>query len=342
MGSNGDAYPRIVMSGTDPDLPDQIPTGYEKYSDFQEMAKGVKAALHACWDGVMGRTVAMKTLIAPYADDKRERRRFLREARVTAQLQHPNTVPVYEIGSTDKGGLYFTMKRIAGSNFFQVLQRMSWSKDDSRNPEYLDRHLEIIMQICDALSYAHLHGVVHRDLKPENIWIGDFGEVVLLDWGVAKVWGQALHEHHSDPVDQDDDAADRDWSKLASTESQLQTLTMTGNRPGTPLYMSPEQVMGKPSLDERTDIFSMGVLIHEMLSLTEPFRGRTIGDTFDNILYSTPKIPSEARPDRGIPESLDNVVIKALAKKPEERYQNMREMLEDLELARRDLVRSMD
>ena len=122
VASQRDDYPQIILTGTDPDLPTDLDGNYAKYSDFQEMARGGKALLRSCWDSVMGRTVALKSLLPRFASDLRERRRFLREARVTAQLQHPNTVPVYEIGYDDQQCLYFTMKRIAGENLFQILQ----------------------------------------------------------------------------------------------------------------------------------------------------------------------------------------------------------------------------
>ena len=184
-------YPQIILTGTDPDLPTDFDGNFAKYSDFHEMARGGKALLRSCWDSVMGRTVALKSLLPRFADDLRERRRFLREARVTAQLQHPNTVPVYEIGYDDGQCLYFTMKRIAGENLFQILQRLSWRDAVTLEQYPLSVLLDVVTQACQALAYAHAHGVIHRDVKPENIWLGKFGEVILLDWGVAKVWGSA-------------------------------------------------------------------------------------------------------------------------------------------------------
>ncbi|GIS63303.1 MAG: hypothetical protein CM1200mP2_55280 [Planctomycetaceae bacterium] len=137
----------------------------------------------------MGRRVAMKTLLPDCADDPDERRRFLREARVTAQLQHPNPVPVYEMGRHEDGWLFFTMKCIAGEDLFKVLQRLSWSDNVTVEQFPTGRLVDIAVQACQACAYAHAHGVVHRDLKPENIWVGEFGEVIVLDWGVSKVWG---------------------------------------------------------------------------------------------------------------------------------------------------------
>ena len=330
MSGPVDSYPKIILSGTDPDLPLNFSNSFSKYTDFQEMARGGSALLQSCWDSIMGRTVAIKTLLPKASRDSRERRRFLREARVTAQLAHPATVPVYEIGKTDKGELYFTMKRIAGENLFKILQRLSWGDQVTEQEYPLDVLIDMTIQASQALAYAHVHGVIHRDVKPENIWVGKFGEVILLDWGVAKVWGQSDADAvPTEPLDH----------KLAtSRDVQLQTLTLEGQRPGTPLYMSPEAVLGNRNIDERTDIFSMGVLIYEMLTFSEPFRGPTIRHTFDNIINNPPIPPREKAPDRNIPEAVEQIVLKAVEKDPNARYQSMLHMLEDLRAARRDIL----
>ena len=336
-----DVYPKILLAGTDPDLPDVPPEGFAKYIHFHEMARGIKAVLYSCWDTMMGRSVAMKTLLPDFAQDKRERRRFLREARVTAQLQHPNTVPVYEIGRDDQSRLYFTMKRIAGENFFQVIKKLSKGNAKTVATYPLREQLHVVIQACQALAYAHAHGVIHRDVKPENIWIGRFGEVILLDWGVAKVWGmpdETGHMETEEPVKSGDEATRWEVNPLAtSPDEALGTLTQTGQRPGTPLYMAPEQV--NRYIDERCDVFSMGVLLSEMLTFHEPFRGRNVRETFDKILYSNPTPPSQAAPDRVIPESLDVVVAKAIAKRASDRYQSMPLLIDALNKCLADMLR---
>ena len=189
MTEKGDPYPKIILSGTDPDLPEPFPVGIDRYRDFVEMSVSGKCQLHSCWDRVTGRVVAMKRLLPEFALDQNERRRFLREARVTSQLQHPNTVPVYDIGKDENGTLYFTMKRIAGENLFEIIKRLAQG-DEATTEEYnLAALLDIVRRASLALAFAHNHGVIHRDVKPENIWVGRFAEVILLDWGVAKVWG---------------------------------------------------------------------------------------------------------------------------------------------------------
>ncbi len=309
---------KIILSGTDPELPEELPVGIDKYSDFKVMTRGVKAVLYSCFDGIVGRTVALKRLSSECALDPRERRRFLREARITAQLQHPNTVPVYEIGQ-GPGSLYFTMKKIAGENLFSILQRLSWGDVTTDKKYNLETRLDFIEQVALALAYAHVRGVIHRDVKPENIWIGDYGEVVLLDWGVAKVWGLP------------DEAASESESPLITSDQpgvDIQSLTITGQRPGTPLYMSPEQVQSHHTIDERSDIFSLGVVMYEMLSLKEPFRGRDLDETFDNILHLQPPPLQEQRPKAYFPKALESIVFKAIAKDRNERFETMLDLVE--------------
>ncbi len=311
----------IILSATDPDLPRNLPKGLARYKNFHLMARGANAMLRSCIDTVIGRTVAIKTLLPEIRNDRTERRRFLREARVTAQLQHPNTVPVYDIGDDLVEGLYFTMKRISGENFFEALKRIARGDEKTAQEYPVRRRIEIVISACQALAYAHMRGVIHRDFKPENIWVGNFGEVVLLDWGVAKVWGHA-----------DDNQPIRSSTlPMAGDSSQLQTLTNQGTRPGTPLYMSPEQVRGYRSIDERTDIFSAGVVLYEMLTLCEPFKGRTIDETFDNICRKELAPPSERAPGGDIPPAIDDVILRALAKRPGDRFTYMRELVDALQ-----------
>ncbi len=318
MPQSVESHSPILLSATDYKLPKTLPEGIDKYTNFREMTQGGTGVLRTCFDQITGRTVVMKSLRKQFQMDRQENRRLLREARVTAQLQHPNTVPVYEIGRDHQQGLYFTMKRVSGENLFTILSRVAKNVSETAEEFPLRRRVEIVATAGLALMYAHARGVIHRDIKPENIWVGNFGEVILLDWGVAKVWGQP-----------DDSPA----HPLLSSQQhyQVQALTMAGERPGTPLYMSPEQVnVNRATVDERSDIFSFGVVLYEVAALREPFRGRVIQETFENIIHDNPPPPSTARPEEHIPQSLDEVVRKAISKRPADRFQTMRQMLEAL------------
>ncbi|MEM0924779.1 MAG: serine/threonine-protein kinase [Planctomycetota bacterium] len=311
--------PHIILSGTDPDLPRRVSTSMERYTGLREIARGGNGLLRAAFDPITGRRIAIKTLHREHANDVNERRRMLREARVTAQLQHPHTVPVYDIGTDLLYGVYFTMKLISGENLFEVLKKIAHGDEATAASYPIGRRIEALVDACQALAYAHARGVIHRDVKPENIWLGNFGEVYLLDWGTAKVWGSI-----------DDQTLTRyDASKLQrAEEEQLMTLTGSGQRPGTPLYMSPEQIQGTRSIDERSDIFNVGVCMYELLAIREPFRGKNIDETFRNIISVDVPPPSECAPDRGIPPQADAIVMRAIQKKPAERFQSMREMIE--------------
>jgi serine/threonine-protein kinase len=305
-----DAYPKIYVSDTDVDFPSYQTMGFGRYSDFKPLATGGSAMLRTCRDKNLGRTVVMKTLHPHLANNEYMQSRFLREARVTAQLQHPVTVPVYDLGRDLEGRLYFTMKKVEGETVRSIIERQAAGDAQAIEQFDLERMLGVLVQVCSGLSYAHVHGVVHRDVKPENILVGAFGEAVLLDWGVAKVWAM-------------------DGDEAESRIMEHQVLTDVNQRPGTPLYMSPEQVRGGgDEIDQRTDVYSAGAVLYEILTLTEPLRGKQVQETFEKIVSEMPPPPRERAPGRRIPAELAEIAMRALAKKPADRFQTMQEMID--------------
>lgn len=292
----------IFVSEIEATPPPAVSNTFAKYVSFRPMTSGGKAILRVCKDTNLGREVVIKQLRPEFKDDVRELKRLLREARITAQLQHPGTVPVYEIGTDDEGSWYFTMKRVSGETLFQVLVRLSKTDDQAERFFTLNRLLGVFLQVCDTLAFAHSRGVIHRDIKPENVLIGFFGEVVLLDWGSAKVWGMP-------------------------NESGEDTIH---DRGGTPLYMSPEQVSGRWHIDERTDIWSLGVVLYELLAIREPFRGVNVRATLANIMTAAPESPSQRAPDRQVPSRLEEICLKAMAKEPSDRYTSVTEMAREV------------
>ena len=305
-------FRKIDAKETDRQLPKYFSNSFTRYSDLVDFSKGGSAVLRTCLDNNLGRTVVMKTLHSHLANREYARSRFLREARVTAQLQHPNTVPVYEIGQDLEGRLYFTMKKLEGETLRDILEKQILGDEETCRVYNLDRLLGILIQVCNALSYAHAHGVVHRDMKPENVHIGSFGEVILLDWGVAKVWAH-------------------DGDELEQAIMEHQELTDVGQRPGTPLYMSPEQVRGGGSeIDGRTDVYAIGAVLYEILTLKEPLRGERISETFEMILKEPPIPPEQRAPNRKIPSLLAAIAMRALEKAPVDRHQTMQELVEAL------------
>ena len=305
----------VMVSDIEGELPPTVSNAFAKYTDFKSLGEGGKASLVSCKDTNLGRRVVLKKLRPDIAEDQIELRRLIREARITAQLQHPATVPLYELGQDDAGNWFFAMKKIEGHTLFEIISGLA-QRDPEMEKEFdLNRLLGILTQVGDALNYAHVRGVIHRDIKPENVIVGMFGEVTLIDWGAAKIWGL--------PNDGDE--------------------TTHGQRGGTPLYMSPEQVTGGRLVDERSDIFSLGVVMYEMLAQREPFRGPNIRATFDNIISRQPVPPREAAPHRFIPVELEKICLNAIEKDPNDRFQNMRQFMSAINQYRADaLMRSSD
>ena len=330
----------LSISSTDIQLPSPRPHGLAKYRDLTEMARGGNGVLYAAYDQIVGRTVVLKMLLPEHRLDRGYRRRLLREARVTAQLEHPGTVPVHEIGEDDEYGIYYAMKRISGENFFSVLRQLAKGDEKVANAFPLHRRIEIIRDTCQTLVFAHAAGVIHRDVKPENIWVGNFGEVTLLDWGSAKVWGAPTLDEGRYAVDT---TPPSEFSLAPPSETvptskvkheertyELPTLTPANLLIGTPTYMSPEQIANR-DIDERSDVFSAGVCLYEAMAIAEPFRGKDRNETFENICMRQPTPPSERSPQHHIPKEADRIVSKAIAKQTASRYQTMRELITDLD-----------
>ena len=305
-----DKLTMVFVSDIEGEPPPQISNSFKKYAHFKALKTGGKARLVSCKDTNLGRRVVLKMLRPELSNDKIELRRLIREARITAQLQHPATAPLYELGQNERGDWFFAMKKIEGSTLFEIIVGLAKREEETEAAFDLNRLLGILTQVGDALAYAHVRGVIHRDVKPENIIVGMFGEVTLIDWGAAKVWGMGNEGG--------------EFTK--------------GQRGGTPLYMSPEQVLGNRLIDERTDIYSLGVVMYEMLCQSEPFRGRKTQETFHNILNREPKPPREVAPHRFIPIVLEEICLKAMQKRPEDRYQSMKEMMDAIQKFRSDAL----
>ncbi len=310
-----DGYPVISLKDTDRALSsDARIQNNTRYMYFKTIARGGKCVIQSCKDRFLGRVVCYKTLHSEIADDEYEQQRFLREARVTAMLQHPNTPPVYELGRDTNGHYYFTMKLIAGATLREVFDQLRAGEKLAVASWDLERLLDVLIQVLQALDYAHMHGVVHRDIKPENVVVGRFGEVLLLDWGLAKVWDQT--KPMSPPA----------------AESPVEDVSLTAQGPlqATPLYMSPEQITESPEIDHRTDIYSLGSVLFEMLTLQHMAWGDTLEEMLENTQYSAPPLPSLVSPDREIPSMLETLCMRCVQKDPDHRIQHVREIIHEL------------
>ena len=303
----------IRLPDTDKMVPKHMVVGFMHYTNFKPFKEGGVAVLQQCYDRNLCRDVVIKRLHPHLKDNEMEQMRFLREARVTAQIQHPTSVPVYELGRDDKGDLFFSMKKLDGRDLRDILDGLNGGDPITVEDYPLPRLLDVFLQVCQGIAYAHHHGVIHRDLKPANILIGEFFEVVVLDWGLAKVFAEPEEADIFHPM-----------NRVGAIENP--ELTQAGRRYGTPLYMSPEQADGITAVDARCDVYNLGSILYELLTLTRLIEGEDINDVMQAVRETLPVPPSVRAPERNVPEELEAVCLKALEKKPEDRWSSVQEM----------------
>ena len=273
------------------------------YKIIKQLGAGGMGEVYLAQDLHLERTVALKILPAEVAQDEERMRRFVREAKATSAIDHPNIVHVYEISQAE--GIHFiAMQYVEGQTLL--------SKIGGR-PLPAEQLIQTMIQICDAIVEAHSRGIIHRDLKPGNIMISSKGHVKILDFGLARI--------------------DRTTTTEASEAATL-SKTASGVIMGTVAYMSPEQALGK-GVDHRSDIFSMGVVFYEMTTGQRPFSGNTPTETIDKIVHSQPE--PILRMNYNAPQSLELIVRKCMEKDPERRYLSASEILIDLKNLKRDL-----
>ena len=309
-----DKYPDVHLEDTDLDLPDHVRNVDMRYTQFKTIAKGGKCLIQSCQDYHLSRVVAYKSLHKEIADDPFEQKRFLREARVTAMLQHPNTIPIYELSRDNRGHYFFTMKLVEGYTLREVLDMAEEEGTQAVDGYGFHRMVTILIQVANALDYAHSHGVVHRDINPANILMGPFGEVLLLDWGLAKVWSEKPEEIPEMPL-------------LTNSDPSL---TAQGKLQGTAHYMSPEQVEGADSLDHRSDVYSMGAVLYETLTGRTTFPGDKLNEILHQVKNVDPPSPSELSTGHDIPAQLEEICMRCIKKDPDRRIQSARQLVSAL------------
>lgn len=309
-----DKYPVVHIEDTDLDLPEHVRNSDLRYTQFKTIARGGKCLIQSCKDFHLSRVVAHKSLLKEIANDPFEQKRFLREARVTAMLQHPNTIPIYELSRNNKGHYFFTMKLVEGYTLREVQDLAKQEGTQAVDGYGFHRMVTILIQVANALDYAHSHGVVHRDIKPANILMGPFGEVLLLDWGLAKVWSEEPEEVPEMPMLMNSNPA----------------LTAQGKLQGTAHYMSPEQIEGSRDIDHRSDIYSMGAVLYEILAGRTTFTGDNLNKILEEVKHNDPPRPSEVALDRDIPPQLEEICMKCIAKNPDQRIQSARRLVAEM------------
>ncbi len=274
----------------------------ERYQRVAILGEGGMGAVELCRDRRIGRDVALKRIRSEIAARRDYLARFEREARVQGQLEHPSVVPVYDLGADESGLVYFTMKRVRGRTLADVLDALARGDAKARGEFSTRRLLTAFSQVCLAIAFAHSRGVLHRDIKPENIMLGDFGEVSLLDWGIATVVEdlRATGEHEQrEIVDAGIDEAHK---------------TLAGEMVGSPGYMSPEQIRGDLSdIDERADVFALGCVLYEILTLEPLVTGTTVSELITRTLAGVDARARERSPQREVPPELELACIRATA-----------------------------
>jgi len=286
----------------------------ERVEISKPLGEGAMCVVRGALDRNLLRPTAIKLLHPELARDDNTRRRMIEEAQITAQLDHPNILPVYELGETEEGELYFTMKVVAGQN----LQQLLYSQNPAaRTDAELLELVQILIKVCDALAFAHSHGVVHRDIKPDNIMLGEFGEVYLMDWGISK-----LREQLRQGVDSEEAAVGR--------RGRPRIASQDGKYVGTPYYMSPEQARGDhAATDERSDVFAIGAIIYETLIGVPPFDAERIMEVL-KLAAACEVVPPQERVPFPLPPKLCAIAMKAMTKDPTQRYQTAAEVKAEL------------
>lgn len=295
----------------------------DRYEDLGPIATGGMGEVRRVWDSVLHRTLAIKILRRELVEREDLYARFVEEAQATAQLEHPGIVPIYDFGRLADGRAFFTMKEIRGRTLLDVIEelhaasRLSWGQ--SRNGYTLYRVVQILNAVCTAVAYAHDRGVLHRDLKPTNVMVGAFGEVVVMDWGLAKIGkGRSAADAAA--------AATGKYPVFTARSRQQAFMTRIGSVAGTPNYMPPEQARGDHAgTVARSDVYALGAILYHIIANRPPYEGPDTDAVVQLVLAGPPPPPTppwaaRAGSGKAVDETLLAIGDKCMARKMEDRY----------------------
>ena len=287
-------------------------------------ARGGLGEVFLAQDTELSREVALKEIQGPYADNTDSRERFLREAEITGRLEHPGIVPVYGLGTYDDGRPFYAMKFIKGDSLKEAIDKFHAAPETKAAKSFLTGNVGIrfrellgrFIDVCNAVHYAHSRGVLHRDLKPGNIMIGEYGETIVVDWGVAKVVGERVVENSD--------------KSLLQPSGDGSAPTVHGTVVGTPAFMSPEQAAGDlDKLGPATDVYSLGATLYYLLTGVTPYHEC---QSFEELIRAIQgkEVPRPTRRISTIEATLESICLKSLSRNPQDRYLTADDLQRDL------------
>lgn len=273
------------------------------------IGEGGMATVYRAEDTDLERTVALKAIRIDRTD-KQLAERMMREAKIVARLEHASIVPIHDVGRLPDGRVYYTMKLVRGRTLREVVESGTLRRE----------LLNIFERICEGIAFAHSRGVIHRDLKPDNVMIGEFGQTLVMDWGIAKVTAAPQNAEKSD--------SEATVTKLPKTRNDSDP-TIDGTIMGTPAYMAPEQARGRvEEIDLHTDIYALGAVLYFMLTGSAPYTGE-VEDTLNRLRNSAPP-PGLRERCKSIPRPLEAICRKAMAMEQEDRYESVLAVAADI------------
>ncbi|MFP2924233.1 serine/threonine-protein kinase [Pyxidicoccus sp. 3LG] len=316
--------PRVEWNG---DRAEFIPLQRERFEEMNSLGQGGMGEVVLLKDHDIERLVALKRL--PEGADLDRVLRFVEEIRVVGQLDHPNIVPVHDVGVDERGRYFFVMKHLEGETLESIISKLKQGDRATHERFTFRERVQVCLGVLNAVAYAHRKGFIHRDLKPANIMVGPFGEVTVMDWGLAR----RVRTSDDSPADSQGVAMRMrpvpDGAPAAGLRDAASLRTQVGSVVGTPMYMSPEQARGETTLDARSDVYSLSVVFHELLFLEHYLHGReSLADILAGVEYVNPAVHvlRSSPHQKHVPAELAWLIAKGLEKDKAKRYQSVEEM----------------
>ncbi len=296
----------------------------KSFTDLNVIGMGGMATVFSAKDSLFYRNVALKVMKQDLRKTDRNVDSFIREARITAQIDHPNIIPVYNMGVFKEMGPYFSMKKVGGTTLGNILHKLEDGDSAAEKKYTLRRRLEIFISICNGVAFAHSKGVIHCDLKPGNIMLGDYGEVFIMDWGMALYRPQDDSSENNRKID---------LREQLEHQKKKQKIEFSKTVHGTPAFMAPEQIFGQTdAIDRQTDVYALGVILYALLTCTQsPFSSKIPAEEIFELALAGKFLPPRKRaPKRKISNELEVVCLKAMSPYKHERYNSVRELMQDI------------